>query len=396
MFDGRHIQPFPNCYTLLPTCGAALIIVFADQNTTVGRFLSRRPLRWIGLISYSAYLWHQPLLAFVRLWFYETPQFSYIVIAICAIFPLSAFSYSFIEQPFRQKKIFLRKHIFTAAAFATLVTFILALLLIRTANNRSLLISEGDDTYLSDLKQYSSLYYTALAYSIHQRLTTFSNDTSTKNKRIVLIGDSYSQDFYNIILEGKYFANYEIRVHYVHVDCQMYLGSEDRLQYILPKNRQKCTNANDIKYALPLIREANIIILASSWRNWSSVRLPTTIKLLNLTSQQQVFVIGSKHFGKVKPMLYVNKSKEYRMSLYEHPEQWFVEVNTILEQIMDPSIFVNMLKMICTGINHTCPLFTREGKLISYDSFHVTKYGALYVGKIIFNQQPLNQFLTND
>ncbi|CAF4213443.1 unnamed protein product, partial [Rotaria sordida] len=37
-----------------------------------------------------------------------------------------------------------------------------------------------------------------------------------------------------------------------------------------------------------------------------------------------------------------------------------------------------MQKMICTGHNQTCPLFTRDGKLISYDGAHLTKYGVRY------------------
>ncbi len=390
-FDNLYIHPFPNFYTLVPTCGATLIILFGDKNTIVGRFLCTRPLRWIGLISYSVYLWHQPLLAFVRLRFNETPPFLYILIVISAVFPLSALSYSFIEQPFRQKKRFSRRYIFRSAFIVTLVTFILALSLIGTAHNQSLLNERDDDTYLSDLKKYGSMYYTVVAYSKLERKRTFSNDTQFANKRIALIGDSYSQDFYNIIIEGKYLTDYEIRVHYVNVECQIYIGPEDRLKLILASKKQVCTNKNDIKYGLPLIRKANIIILASSWKGWSAERLPMTIKRLNLTEQQRLIVIGGKHFGVVPKKSYATKSKEYRIKQYRRPFEWFIRVNTLLEQTIDPSIFVNVMKMICTGSNNACPHFTPNGKLISYDRSHLTKYGALYVGKIIFNQKPLNQ-----
>ncbi|CAM4851988.1 unnamed protein product, partial [Rotaria magnacalcarata] len=62
------------------------------------------------------------------------------------------------------------------------------------------------------------------------------------------------------------------------------------------KASNACTNTYDIKYALPLIRQANVIILASNWYEWSAQRLPMTLKLLNLTERQQSFVIGPKHF----------------------------------------------------------------------------------------------------
>jgi peptidoglycan/LPS O-acetylase OafA/YrhL len=58
--------PAPSLYTLAPTIGTALIIAFATPGTYVGRLLGARVLVGLGLISYSAYLWHQPVLAFAR------------------------------------------------------------------------------------------------------------------------------------------------------------------------------------------------------------------------------------------------------------------------------------------------------------------------------------------
>ena len=53
--------PFPSFYTLIPTVGAVLIISYANNQTLVGRLLSNKLMVGIGLISYSAYLWHQPI-----------------------------------------------------------------------------------------------------------------------------------------------------------------------------------------------------------------------------------------------------------------------------------------------------------------------------------------------
>jgi hypothetical protein len=140
-----------------------------------------------------------------------------------------------------------------------------------------------------------------------------------------------------------------------------------------------------------MIRQANVIMLVSNWYEWSAQRLPMTLKLLNLTQQQQIFVIGSKHFGEVNPGLYVNKSTEFRIKQYQYPKENIVNVNNLLEKIIDKSIFVNVMKMTCTGYNKTCALFTRDGKLISHDGAHLTKYGARYVGNIVFNNKPLDK-----
>ncbi|CAF2989860.1 unnamed protein product [Rotaria sp. Silwood2] len=154
-----------------------------------------------------------------------------------------------------------------------------------------------------------------------------------------------------MIIEGKHLVNYEIRVYFIYSRCQIYLGSEDRKQSIETKHHRTCTNANDIKYALPLIRQANVIILASNWYEWSAKRLSMTLKLVNLTKQQQIFIIGLKHFWHVNPILYVNKSTEYRLKQYQYSKIEIIKVNNLLEQTIDKSIFVNVRKMICTGYN---------------------------------------------
>ena len=58
--------PYPSFYTAVPVIGTALIILFGWQGTWTAKLLSTRPFVGIGLISYSLYLWHQPLFAFAR------------------------------------------------------------------------------------------------------------------------------------------------------------------------------------------------------------------------------------------------------------------------------------------------------------------------------------------
>ena len=80
-----------------------------------------------------------------------------------------------------------------------------------------------------------------------------------------------------------------------------------------------------------------------------------------------------------------------RLKLWNPPEEDFVKVNAMLMRTLKASVYVDVIGMTCTGHNGTCPAFTRDGKLISYDGWHVTKYGSRYVGNIIFKQFPLNQ-----
>ena len=61
------VTPFPGRAALLP-CLATAMVIYANSLTTtlVGRFLQMRPVVFVGLVSYSLYLWHWPILSFLR------------------------------------------------------------------------------------------------------------------------------------------------------------------------------------------------------------------------------------------------------------------------------------------------------------------------------------------
>ena len=111
--------PFPSVWTLLPVVGTALVILYAAPGTGVARALSLRPVVAVGLVSYSAYLWHQPLFAFARIRSLTEP--SHLVMAgLCLLtFVLAALSWRFVEQPFRRSNarwLPTRRGVFAASA----------------------------------------------------------------------------------------------------------------------------------------------------------------------------------------------------------------------------------------------------------------------------------------
>lgn len=97
--------PFPSLYALLPTVGAGLIILYASPETWVGRWLGSRLLVGIGLVSYSAYLWHQPLLAFARYRSPVEPALGLMLALIGLSLLLAFLSWKYVEAPFRRKQI---------------------------------------------------------------------------------------------------------------------------------------------------------------------------------------------------------------------------------------------------------------------------------------------------
>lgn len=93
--------PFAGLYALLPVGGAMLVILFGQTGTLTARLLSQRLPVGIGLISYSAYLVHQPLFAFARIRSPEEPGALLLVALTLASLALGWASWRFVERPFR-------------------------------------------------------------------------------------------------------------------------------------------------------------------------------------------------------------------------------------------------------------------------------------------------------
>lgn len=112
-------MPFPSVYTLVPVAGTALVLLFANKTTCVGRLLSLRAFVSIGLISYSAYLWHQPLFAFARLRSLTEPSQALMAALSAASLILAWATWYWVEQAFRRRSsplLVTRRSIFTMSA----------------------------------------------------------------------------------------------------------------------------------------------------------------------------------------------------------------------------------------------------------------------------------------
>jgi peptidoglycan/LPS O-acetylase OafA/YrhL len=92
--------PFPGINALIPCLGAALLIL-AGSGEVHARLLANRPMVFMGLISYSLYLWHWPLIAYLKYLGIEITLAVGIALVVVAIV-LSWCSWRYVEIPFRR------------------------------------------------------------------------------------------------------------------------------------------------------------------------------------------------------------------------------------------------------------------------------------------------------
>ncbi|MDC2890036.1 acyltransferase [Psychrosphaera sp. G1-22] len=90
----------PGWPTIIPIL-AVCIVIGCSNGTSVSRILDIKPIRFIGLISYSLYLWHQPVMAFLSIKFYNLPHTETLILATMVTGILSYFTFKFVETPFR-------------------------------------------------------------------------------------------------------------------------------------------------------------------------------------------------------------------------------------------------------------------------------------------------------
>lgn len=148
--------PFPSIYTLMPIIGTILILIYSDKNTLIGKLLSLNILVSIGLISYSLYLWHQPIFAFTRIF---TNQINLendtIIKLIPIIFALSYLSRKFVELPFLKILKINKKEIFALSFLSLVILFLIGWASKKVINNREYFLakklSENEFIYVANL-----------------------------------------------------------------------------------------------------------------------------------------------------------------------------------------------------------------------------------------------------
>jgi peptidoglycan/LPS O-acetylase OafA/YrhL len=207
--------PTPSAYTLMPTIGACLIILFAHGEGIVKTLLSSKIMVGIGLISYSLYLWHQPIFALTRHVSLNHPSKLTFLGLIILTFILAFLTWYFVEQPVRKRnKNNLKFYINLGIIFSFLVLVFGSLGHLtegyRDFNFRDEFIYI--DRAFNKLEDDQGLCYDR---EISNSCKFFFGTKKNHNKNIILIGDSVMDSLtpegYKILKKKK--INFEIITH---------------------------------------------------------------------------------------------------------------------------------------------------------------------------------------
>jgi len=199
--------PHPSVFTIVPVVCTATILLFCNGHGLSGWILSNRLMVGIGLISYSLYLWHQPIFVFARLMKGGEPNLTTFAALSIAALIISYLSWRFVEQPFRSRQVVNRKQLFATAVVSTITAGIVGLMatIFSTVPLRMTDIEgfaryeviAAADPKIRPMEQSGCHIWSATFTTAFRE--QFDLCGSQFGKAIFVTGDSHGMDLYNTI-----------------------------------------------------------------------------------------------------------------------------------------------------------------------------------------------------
>jgi peptidoglycan/LPS O-acetylase OafA/YrhL len=372
--------PFPGLYTLIPTIGAALIILFATQQTLVGKLLGSKLFVGIGLISYSAYLWHQPLFAFARHRSIDEPSKVLFAVLAAVAIVLAYFSWKYVETPIRNRQRINRTQVFLYGALCTVV--FMAFGALGSLTNGFSYRYTQNDRYLAELQFNQAGKYVEKRFT---ELIMKDFDLSDNRKKVLIVGDSHAQDLVNALYEAGFTKTIQLSTRYIGKNCGNLFIKQDYLLPRIPKgDLRKCEGTGlfeDLELR-KLMLKADEIWFISSWIYWQAELVSRSVDNVKaIAGNQKIRVFGGKSFGvyRIKDLLLKPERERYAIKSLIPEDK--IKSNALMRRSLSSDVFVDIERLLCGEDVQVCSLFTDRGELISHDGGHLTIYGANYLGQ---------------
>jgi len=380
-------HPTPNLKTLIPLLGASLIIFFYKKEGLLNKFFINKFAVGIGLISYSLYLFHYPIFAFVRSLRLATGFFEFSIVAVI-IFAFSTLSYFCVEKPFRNPKFISDKTFLKIISFLLFVIIFISVFVINKDGFKNRY--PETDKFSLDNQMYLREVET-LKYEIG--IPKFKDKSKTN---ILIIGDSHGRGTFNAFkLNENLFNNFEFSIIDTEIECLNTIKNDFKICNKYMTNLQK-----------NIFLESDVIILSSAYSDKDLSNIDTSIE--NLISFNKTVIIFSnkpgfyfenhqtyvdQFFIKEKKLPrgsdLINIKKRYFNNIDEKSKKNNLELKKIANNYN--LNFFKTSELICNHNEGVCEFVTPEKQKILFDDFHYSVDGARYIGKKIFKLGWLNK-----
>lgn len=369
--------PWPSLYTLPSTLGAACIILFASKQTYVGAALASRLLVGIGLISYSIYLWHQPILAFIKIFnrSNELTVFQH-VIYFFLTFLLAFLTFKLIETPFR-RGLLKSRILFLSALFISITFIFIGYQGHQTNGFMEVKLSEVPIEKRSILIDVTLERRAAerlfIAHSSHLSKPLF--DYLSSNRKVLFIGDSQARDLSAALVEhSSLFSNYQFRL----------LSLPTKCLYTTAQFDKACIDGSGMISTSGLLKEADLIVVSFLWKE--DINLNMLSELLSSVKKENsaIILLGAAGFIDMASLTYdltkVNKAftqDELDRIVFDSRRLKFDRGNLVVEKLaQELNIkYFDRKDLYCNYTLSQCRMISLEDGGLLWDNVHLSRYG---------------------
>ena len=383
------------------SCIATSIILLSTNNKSniINKLLCFRPLVFLGLISFSLYMWHQPIFSIFRI-YNNNLNLSFLTLSILVpiIILLSFVTYRYIEKPYRNNFLISDAKFIKNISIIYIFTFILAV---------TILITGSFYKYEKYKKLYPSISFNGNDVGL-QNLIRKKTLTSLTNKKIeninsnninnnyLIVGFSHAEDFFISVnqvkeLTAKYNFFYQ-GISY-NEEGQYYFKLIRFLESI--KEKKSFVNSKNIILDVDLsVLENDILKIDNFFKKYNKnlILLSPPIYFKVINDDPSVFSIHKWHLQNG----FKDKLNTYQLNkiMYDLVDKEFFNVNKkILDNLSKNNIrFINKVEFSCPNYkNKTCYSLTDNYKKIYFDNTHLTLDGAKFFGSIIYKKKLLEK-----
>jgi len=391
IFVYDNSTPLPSFYTLIPVIGVFLLVLFADKETFAAKFLSINAFVVIGLMSYSAYLWHQPILALYRV-YNSSIDFSSTERIAIVIFTLAVgyLSYRFVELPFRKKNGFSSRAVLLLSIIPFFVFGAYGIFMHSSYGLKDIkfsLLSPQVKTIMARLEDQqlkrSKLWEEELKFAAN----SFPNDSKL---RILILGDSLSEDLYVASSKSASISQIaNVRRLAFDDECAKNIitnGSE------INHNGKLCSKSFVGDFQSDLFMNSEIIVIASAWL--SNAKYLEAMLNLQEFKNKRIIVYKSHQFATISSIIMSLDGKIFSFSdfkftgfLYLNRHSRTLNANYELESISQKHRIptLNGFDAFCSDKLKHCSLFSIEGEPYIIDQAHLSIAG-LYIFEQWFSE----------
>jgi peptidoglycan/LPS O-acetylase OafA/YrhL len=226
----------PSIYTVIPVVGVMLILWFSREGELVAFILSSWPLRAIGLISYSFYLWHWVIFSLSRIQDNTFTNADRMMQLTCALIA-AVITYFFVEKPFRnQRKVHYK---INTLVFGWVLISVVFAGVIWTDG----LLFRLDSLYSKEAKALNE--YNNSKLSVDTAMNNAQNLFEDQRPAILIIGDSYYHAWSVALSEYIDLDRYRV-VTLRHSECGPIWNGVEFVMIstgvIHPAHKEHCTN----------------------------------------------------------------------------------------------------------------------------------------------------------